>query len=203
MYRVALSIAHGKRISGKFDPGAGSHQGVTEHAVSQAITVSLRQLMEYSPEMFPVLLPFPRDLKEKVAMVNQGGEAGPFDLAIEIHVNAHRNPEAKGTEVWYLGAEEEASIFQHHLVSHLGTKDRGIKQHRFYFLRNTKPKALIVEPEFIHNVWAMCTSGIYHAEVALACYRAIMEITGSGVYSYGRGGAPKVEEAGSVSLTVE
>ena len=202
MYRVALSVAHGKNMSGKFDPGCGSFQGVTEHSVSQAITLTLRQMMEYSPEMFPVLLPFPRNLEEKVAMVNQGGEAGPFDLAIEIHINAHKNPAANGTEVWYLGAEDEAAVFQKHLTHHLGTRDRGIKKHRFYFLRNTKPKALIVEPDFIQNTWKMCANGIYHAEVALACYRALMEITGSGVYNYGNE-APQAVTAGPVSLTLD
>jgi len=200
MYRVALSVAHGKHMRGQFDPGC-RFNGVTEYSISQAITLTLRQMMEFSSEMFPVILPFPRTLEEKVQMINRGGEAGPFDLAVEIHLNDH-DSDAAGTEVWCLGAEEEAAVFQRHLVHHLGTRDRGVRKKRYYFLRATKPKALIVEAAFIKNVWEMCANGIYHVEVALACYRAIMEITGSGAYSYGRGGQA-AEENSPVSLTLE
>lgn len=211
MYRVALSVAHGKHIRGKFDPGC-RYNGVTEYSMSQAITFTLWQMMQWTPEILPALVPPPSrmypvallpawNLEQKTQMINRGGEAGPFDLAVEIHLNDHGS-DAAGTEVWCLGAEEEAAIFQRHLVHHLGTRDRGVRKKRYYFLRATKPKALIVEVAFIKNVWEMCANGIYHAEVALACYRAIMEITGSGAYSYGREGQA-AEENSPVSLTLE
>jgi len=70
---------------------------------------------------------------------------------ISIHCNAVKNQKAKGIEVWYLSGKTLAKKCLKYLNEINFTKNRGIKKGRFYVLRKTKMKAILIELGFISN----------------------------------------------------
>jgi len=78
-----------------------------------------------------------------------------IDLAVELHFNACKSHEAKGSEVLYISdaGKKYAKVFDKHLDMFNKIKDsRGIK-HRssLLFLKGTKCPAIIIEPLFLDN----------------------------------------------------
>jgi len=86
-------------------------------------------------------------LKERCKRANQT-KAKVF---ISIHCNAVKNQKAKGIEVWYLSGKILAKKSLKYLKELNFTKNRGIKKGRFYVLRRTKMKAILIELGFISN----------------------------------------------------
>ena len=114
-------------------------------------------------------------LSQKVREINETHQRLPVQLAVEIHFNSDPQHAGHGSETLYCPGsakgERAAQMVQRHLGSTM-RPDRGVKEGWYrmdrpghvdypgdvegdekvdYFLRATKPVALIVEPEFIHN----------------------------------------------------
>lgn len=112
-------------------------------------------------------------LKEKIRFINKLTDN--IICAIEIHFNSSSSPSASGCETLYCPGSVKglhyASMFQKIMAKHI-RPDRGFKEgwfrgdkpghvdyvgdvdgdeHVDAFLSQTKPTALILEPEFIHN----------------------------------------------------
>lgn len=88
-------------------------------------------------------------LRWKVATVNS---LDP-DIVIETHLNASKNPGARGCETLYYPVgdnEKVAKIIQFELVSKIGNYDRGVKARKdLFILRKTRCPTFIIEPLFL------------------------------------------------------
>lgn len=91
------------------------------------------------------------DLQARVDMAN----AWPADFFLSLHVNAAREPRARGLETYThpLASSEARRLAAviHHYALPLVTPDRGLKQADFYVLRQTKMPSCLVELGFITN----------------------------------------------------
>lgn len=90
-------------------------------------------------------------LAERVNISNSFGA----EYFVSIHCNSASDPNAKGTETYVCAfggtAEKLAKKIQSHLVSSLGTMDRGVKTGNFQVIRDTDCPAVLVETAFLSN----------------------------------------------------
>lgn len=90
-------------------------------------------------------------LAERVKRSNAFGA----EYFISIHCNSASDPNAKGTETYVCAfggtAEKLARKVQNHLISGLGTENRGVKRGNFKVIRDTYCPAILVETAFISN----------------------------------------------------
>ena len=169
MNTVALVIGHGPRI----DKGAENHDGTTELAWNKDLGERLKDFLEPSIHINPVLI-YRR--VENIPPVQSVNEIGA-DLAIELHLNAHYTYEemgfneegekivkatpssASGTEmIHYPGSAKGtrlAALLLNAAVGVLQLPNRGVNTRwagrGIAFLRGTRCTALIVESFLISN----------------------------------------------------
>lgn len=90
-------------------------------------------------------------LEERAAIANRANA----DIFVSIHANAAAATSATGTESYHFPTSTNgrrlAANIQNELVSHLGTRDRGVKDANFSVLRNTAMPATLLELGFITN----------------------------------------------------
>lgn len=90
-------------------------------------------------------------LAERVKISNDFGA----EYFVSIHCNSAADKSAKGTETYVCAfggtAEKLAKKVQSHLVSSLGTMDRGVKIGNFQVIRDTYCPAVLVETAFLSN----------------------------------------------------
>jgi N-acetylmuramoyl-L-alanine amidase len=90
-------------------------------------------------------------LAERVKISNDFGA----EYFVSIHCNSAADKSAKGTETYVCAfggtAEKLAKKVQSHLVSSLGTLDRGVKTGNFKVIRDTYCPAVLVETAFVSN----------------------------------------------------
>lgn len=90
-------------------------------------------------------------LEERAAIANRANA----DIFVSIHANAAAATSATGTESYHFPTSTNgrrlAGNIQNELVSHLGTRDRGVKDANFSVLRNTAMPAVLLELGFITN----------------------------------------------------
>ena len=167
------------------DPGHGGYDvgapvaGAYESHIVLAISLYLYQLFQNSDSGIKVFMTRHDDdwvyLRHRSALANNLG-----DLFISIHTNTYGDPNVAGTETLFNTTQSIslAQIVQQHLVSELGTRDRGII-HRsdLYVLNTTNIPAVFVEVDFKTNqaAFANLTSSSYQQRVAQALYTAMIE----------------------------
>ncbi|WP_438315869.1 N-acetylmuramoyl-L-alanine amidase [Sporosarcina sp. FA9] len=103
---------------------------------------------------------------------------------VSIHVNA-ASASAKGTEVWIdtstnpNGAESKvlASMIQKNIVKDANMTDRGVKDQRFYVIRNNDAAAVLIELGFITNPddYKKLTSNQYLEIFAESIYQGLVQ----------------------------
>lgn len=88
-------------------------------------------------------------LKEVCQKVNKSGA----EMFIQLHCNASASHKGCGVEVWtYRGNKHKQALDICENLSGLGFKNRGVKDgSKFYVIKHTKPKALLVELFFLDN----------------------------------------------------
>ena len=111
------------------------------------------------------VFPVPADtLFEKVKWINKG----KFNFAVEFHLNDFHSL-AKGCEVFYsdkvdskINDKQFANDLSKYLSLSLGNRNRGGKlNNSFYFLRETKCSALLVEPFFMRYEYCLMNDTSY------------------------------------------
>ena len=158
--KIALSAGHHPA-----NPGA-VYNSLKEHNVAARWCAVIGRLLgDAGAEVHHVAT---GPLKNKVDEVKfQGGMAGAFDLAVEIHFNACGDCGADGAETLYMPGSEKgrraAEIIQREMAM-AGARDRGVKEgwHKMevggtpnYFLAKTPCPAVIVEPAFLDGEFPM------------------------------------------------
>ena len=129
------------------------------------------------------------DLQARVNIAN----LTKADLFISIHNNASSlNPEAQGTETYYsednpqkLESLHLANSIQSAAIDMLDTKNRGLKEARYYVLVNTTIPAILLETAFISNPYeeARLQNPTFQKNVASAIFL--------GIYNYYKNPLPK------------
>ena len=112
-------------------------------------------------------------LKESVSKANNQS----LDYAISHDLNHSADPNSNGVEVWVYDINDKATYkIADNIcmeISKLGFKNRGVKENKnFYWLKNTKSKALIIEYFFCSN---KKESSLYNPEkLANACISGLL-----------------------------
>lgn len=105
------------------------------------------------------------------------------ELFVSIHNNSSDDPSAHGTETYYDTSENDngteskelAVEIQDKLIELAGTRDRGVKDNKFYVIRNLDIPSVLVELAFISNPadFSKLTSAGYQEIFAEAIYQGI------------------------------
>jgi len=180
---VSLREAYGRVLI--LDPGHGGADvgapvaGAYESHIVLAMSLYLYELFQQSNSGITVFMTRHRDdwvyLRDRSAMANNLG-----DLFLSVHTNTYADPSVTGTETLYSTNQsiQLAQIVQRHIVTELGTRDRGII-HRsdLYVLNTIDIPAVFVEIDFKTNPVALgnLTTSAYQQRVAHALYHAIVE----------------------------
>ncbi len=158
-FRGAAATGSSKPIKAKIiiDPGHGGYDpGAEKNGLYEkdiVLDVS-RRIKKYLDEHgFYVIMTRENDktlsLKERVALTNKENP----DVFLSVHANASNDPDIKGIEThWYtLESRPLAMHVQNQMVDMLVTPDRGLKNSRFYVLRNSKIPAVLAEIGYMTN----------------------------------------------------
>jgi len=135
---------------GGYDPGAEKN-GIYEKDIVLDVSKRIKKYLDQQGVY--VIMTRETDktlsLKERVEITNKENP----DLFLSVHANASKDPGIKGIEThWYtLESRPLAMHIQNQMVDMLVTPDRGLKNSRFYVIRNTKTPAVLAEIGYMTN----------------------------------------------------
>lgn len=177
---ICVSIGHGKSAKGGYDSGAlgGNYQ---EFKIGREIgKYAAAALREYGCGVTLINYDADKSLYERIRVIN----AGKYDLAMEIHLNAAHGT---GSEVYYKvgnnAGKKIAGAISKSIATKFGIPNRGAKvkvqnnTDYFGFVREVKCQSLLVETVFIDTA-----SDRKHVETAAGqkqCGIAIAEAVAS------------------------
>ena len=155
--KVVLDPGHGYMSStGHFDVGAVGPSGAKESSVNLSIALKVKALLEADGARVVMTRSDDTskdnpDLTRRAQIANSSGA----DLFLAIHQNATDAGSSIGgtdTHYWFDRSKVFATLVQKHLISALGTTDRGTQKTSLYLVSHidTMPAAL-VECAFISN----------------------------------------------------
>lgn len=148
--KIAILAGHGESQSGGYDPGAVS-QGYEEFKVVREIAKHAYETLKYADcEVSLINYDGQLNLNERINMFKNDNNT---DLIVEIHLNAGAGT---GSEVYYYSSSTECKKYAAKISSviakEFNIRDRGAKVgDHFGIIRETKPKALLVECCFIDS----------------------------------------------------
>jgi len=145
--RVVVIIDPGH---GGSDPGAVGVGGLREKDVVFPISQQVAQILEQNGVQAVMTRLDDRtvELEPRVAMANRMGAT----LFVSIHANAAYRAGATGIETFYYQSGYSlAQYIQNSILTNFSMTNRGVKQARFYVLRNTSMPAALVEVGFLTN----------------------------------------------------
>ncbi len=143
--KIVLDPGHGG-----YDPGA-EYNGLYEKDIALDVAKRVRNYLKKSG--FYVVMTREEDktisLKERTEISNKENP----DLFLSIHVNASKNPNIRGIEThWYTPKSRPLAIhLQEQMANRLVIPDRGIKNSRFYVIRNSNVPAVLAEIGYMSN----------------------------------------------------
>ena len=132
------------------DPGAVGVGGLKEKDVVSAIAYEVASILEASGVQVVLTRSDDReiDLEPRVQIAEQARA----DLFVSIHANSISldRPDVNGLETYYYSSGNQlAQFIQAAILRQLSMRDRGVRQARFYVLRNTAMPAVLVETGFV------------------------------------------------------
>ncbi|HEY9640283.1 MAG TPA: N-acetylmuramoyl-L-alanine amidase [Coleofasciculaceae cyanobacterium] len=145
--RIAIDPGHGGR-----DPGAVGINGLQEKIVVLDIAQRVSELLEQQGAQ--VILTRSNDSEIDLEPRVQDANRGNANLFVSIHANSIDldHPGTNGVETYYYSsdaARQLAQAIQTSLTQATGMRSIGVKQARFYVLRNTHMPAALVEVGFV------------------------------------------------------
>jgi N-acetylmuramoyl-L-alanine amidase len=143
---VAIDPGHGGR-----DPGAVGINGLQEKQVVNPISEEVAAILERQGITVVMTRRDDRtlDLQTRARIANQANA----NLFVSIHANAisMSRPDVNGIETYFSSESGRrlANTLQASMLAATGMNDRGVKQARFYVLRQTTMPAALVEVGFV------------------------------------------------------
>jgi N-acetylmuramoyl-L-alanine amidase len=143
---VAIDPGHGGR-----DPGAVGIGGLQEKNVVFPVSMRVAQLLRESgvDVVMTRSEDFTLDLQPRVDIANNANAT----IFLSIHANAISlsRPDVNGVETYYYcdSGRQLASTIHANVLPASGLGNRGVKQARFYVLRNTDMPAALLEMGFV------------------------------------------------------
>jgi len=162
---ILLSAGHYPQAPGACNPSWCEHEEAQRWVWALAHILREQTHIQFVPT---------GTLTQKVKWIN-GYKGEPITIAAEIHFNSDPTSQGKGSETLYcpgsVNGKKAAELVQWHLGT-LMVPNRGAKEGWYrmdkpghidypgdiegdekpdYFLKATRPAAIILEPEFIHN----------------------------------------------------
>ncbi|MBE9116241.1 N-acetylmuramoyl-L-alanine amidase [Lusitaniella coriacea LEGE 07157] len=140
---VTIDPGHGGR-----DPGAIGRGGLREIDVVLPISKDVARILEQQGVKVQMTRSDDRfiSLGGRTRMAN----GARSDLFVSIHANASSTSGGNGLETFYYATGKGlAQSIQTSIVRRTGMKNRGVKQARFYVLKNTAMPAALVEVGFV------------------------------------------------------
>ena len=142
---IAIDPGHGGG-----DPGAIGIGGLQEKDVVSAIAYDVAQILEESGVQVVLTRADDReiDLEPRVQIAQRANS----NLFVSIHANSISldRPEVNGLETYYYSSGNQlAQVIHDAILQELTMTDRGVRQARFYVLRNTSMPAVLVETGFV------------------------------------------------------
>ncbi|NEQ44172.1 MAG: N-acetylmuramoyl-L-alanine amidase [Leptolyngbya sp. SIOISBB] len=144
--RVAIDPGHGGR-----DPGAVGIGGLQEKNVVFPVSMRVAQLLREAgvDVIMTRTSDVTLDLEPRTTIANNANAT----IFLSIHANAisMSRPDVNGVETYYYSAagRQLASVIHANVLPASGFGDRGVKQARFYVLRNTAMPAALLELGFV------------------------------------------------------
>ncbi|MFO7030938.1 N-acetylmuramoyl-L-alanine amidase [Limnospira fusiformis CCALA 023] len=145
--RVSVVIDPGH---GGSDPGAVGVGGIREKDVVISISLQVQQILEQNGVNVVMTRTDDRtiDLEPRVSLANRVGAVA----FVSIHANAAYRAGATGVETFYHQTGYSlAQYIQNSILANFSLHNRGVKQARFYVLRNTTMPSALVEVGFLTN----------------------------------------------------
>lgn len=142
---IVIDPGHGGR-----DPGAIGIGGLREKDVVSSIAYEVASILEQSG--FRVILTRADDRELDLDPRVQIAESAGADLFVSIHANAIslERPDVNGLETYYYQSGSRlAQVIHQSILRALNMPDRGVRQARFYVIRNTSMPAVLVETGFV------------------------------------------------------
>jgi N-acetylmuramoyl-L-alanine amidase len=146
-YVVVIDPGHGGR-----DPGAVGIGGLREVTVVNDIAPRVAALLQQSGVQVVMTRGADQfvDLAPRVSIA----ERADADIFVSIHANAISlsRPEVNGAETYYYSSaagRRLAQTIHQSILQRTGIGDRGVREARFYVLRNTSMPSVLVETGFV------------------------------------------------------
>jgi N-acetylmuramoyl-L-alanine amidase len=181
---MSVSPFNGKTVvvdpgHGGSDPGAIGVTGFREKVLNLAVAWLLAEKLEEAGAR--VVMTRKGDYAVSNAIRVKVANDSKGDAYVSIHANSFSNPESNGTETYFSPQKNNsadrflAQQLQRELVTALGFRNRGVKEHNFYILRNTKMPAALVELAFLSNSReeALLKKEETHIKAASALFRGL------------------------------
>ncbi|MGF1479759.1 MAG: N-acetylmuramoyl-L-alanine amidase [Cyanophyceae cyanobacterium] len=142
---VAIDPGHGG-----VDPGAIGRDGIQEKNINLPIALEVAKILKQQGMQVELTRTGDHDvsLSSRVAQAERANAA----LFVSIHANAISlsRPEVNGLETYYYRSGVRlAQSIHNSILRRLDVRDRGVKQARFYVLRETSMPAVLVEVGFV------------------------------------------------------
>ncbi|MBD1870108.1 N-acetylmuramoyl-L-alanine amidase [Cyanobacteria bacterium FACHB-471] len=133
------------------DPGAIGINGIREKDIVLPIALEVASLLEQQGIQVVLTRQDDRDLDLEPRV--QIAERSNANLFVSIHANAisMSRPDVNGIETYYYSNNglRLAQVIHASVVQNTGSADRGVRQARFYVIRNTSMPAILVETGFV------------------------------------------------------
>ncbi|MEA5471500.1 N-acetylmuramoyl-L-alanine amidase [Spirulina sp. 06S082] len=174
--RVLITIDPGH---GGKDPGAIGIGGLQEKDVVLPISLEVSRILQQNGVQ--VVMTRDRDYFVSLAGRAQIANRARADVFVSIHANAisMSRPDVNGVETFYYSysGQRLANAIQSRILRNIRIGNRGVKQARFYVLRNTSMPSALVEVGFVtgrDDAPRLATSA-FRSQMAQAIAEGILE----------------------------
>jgi N-acetylmuramoyl-L-alanine amidase len=174
--RVLITIDPGH---GGKDPGAIGIGGLQEKDVVLPISLEVSRILQQNGVQ--VVMTRNRDYFVSLAGRAQMANRARADIFVSIHANAisMSRPDVNGVETFYYSysGQRLANAIQSRILRNIRIGNRGVKQARFYVLRNTAMPSALVEVGFVtgrYDAPRLATSA-FRSQMAQAIAEGILE----------------------------
>ncbi|KAA0966855.1 SH3 domain-containing protein [Sporosarcina sp. ANT_H38] len=171
------------------DPGHGAHDpGTSKNKVTEkAITLKVGKLVEAKLKKAGANVVMTRSNDTFLSLEQRTAFAKKHfaETFVSIHVNSATSTSAKGSETYFdsslnaNSAESKslATYIQNNLVKRANMVNRGVKDNRFYVIKNTNVAAVLVELAFLSNAddFKKLTSDAYLEIYAESIYQGLVQ----------------------------